>query len=1343
MPLAVAVLTFSASAAPRQSEFKVISGNVPLQTELKISGPEKSQAESVQIITGFTKKEEFKNVTRSKAPAKAPAAAELEGVWSCTYQGLLSSNSGLHEGDAIFTWDATYQEFEIEFPDNTTGIPLFASYNETTGVLTFTRQTLAYANAQQTLFVAQWPMNGTTATTSVRATYDASKGAFVFASNVSLALAQTTSTNATTANGYYWAGYQFTLDRPDGDYALKIEFDKECTPDNQFNYTITKGADISSIYAVALDGDNDPQDYVDYYGETFGKQFGTQVTPGSYKISPESTMDETGYFTVMLFGYNSEGALKKKTQGVVFVILDEDADFQTIGTIPFDDQLVSDYYSNFTNTKDAIEIQEHKTKPGVYRLVEPYAGQTAHHDANCKHYVYLDTQDPEFTNILASATGLDFGDGLLVIGTAGGALGYTKSQCTTNGMAVGTREDRKITFPVRSVFAHESLYNSPGSWSYMNPNNVMTIELPELVLNVTLVNETSQKPVEGVEISAEGVTATTDADGKATLSLPATVDYLQEVSVSVAGEEAAHTVQLAGAENNVKFETALGAEEETWEPTETDYVVYYNGGVGSGLTPEYWFNTASTFEAANPTGAEGKVWEFKAGNLQYDWGMAGYENASMGLNLTNVYNAGILADATLNFDWYATTSTKYTVRITAVEEEDYDFTPTADQLNQWNTTSLKISEIFPKVVEEWKGNITDGKGYVFSIIMSGGSEESVMYLNKVYYSNVDYSFEPPVVEFDGPTTVPVPAQEASDVVSIFSSKYEDAATIGIGGWGQKTIQEVKTIDGSKVAFLRNFNYQGWEFTPAINASECNYLHVDMWTSAENVNFGFTPISPANGANANREKSYVVSEVKTGEWNSYDVPLTYFTDGMEYPVEFDNIFQFKFDQGTEYSCYIANVYFYKSESGEEPEQPEQPTTGGTYTGQISGVAEQDMNDGEGVKTYDYDLNYSITYNEDKTLTLVGSFTWKNGEPVGATDGLSVGQTGIWVINSTQGTEIKTEKTFEAGQTVDIYFSSGYALGVASETVTYVVGSSNTSGEEPETVEGNMTAQADMNMGMGDEVELGDVQDWEVTATYSADTKQLTIYNFGGNDPITFTVNVENNTIAAAAGQVAFDESDDEGFTYYYYDIASEEQGANGRIYTTGEQTTLYVNPWGAGAEIEGWGLFYPVAMHNTVVVLDMTIEGLAAEPTIEITNLALAEDEANGQNRIITITYETSNLPEGAKVFAEVTCETEGVEDEMNVLQELHGSPAEVKIENAVAADGHAHTYKVVLTVKDAEENTIATATNTIVSTGVEGIEADNQGAVRYYNLQGVEVAEPSNGVFIKVEGAKKTKVLVK
>ena len=50
---------------------------------------------------------------------------------------------------------------------------------------------------------------------------------------------------------------------------------------------------------------------------------------------------------------------------------------------------------------------------------------------------------------------------------------------------------------------------------------------------------------------------------------------------------------------------------------------------------------------------------------------------------------------------------------------------------------------------------------------------------------------------------------------------------------------------------------------------------------------------------------------------------------------------------------------------------------------------------------------------------------------------------------------------------------------------------------------------------------------------------------------------------------------------------------------------------------------------------------------------------------------------------------------------------------------------------------------TIPEVGVESIATNNNAPVRYYNLQGVEISKPANGIYIRVQGSNASKVMVK
>ena len=55
--------------------------------------------------------------------------------------------------------------------------------------------------------------------------------------------------------------------------------------------------------------------------------------------------------------------------------------------------------------------------------------------------------------------------------------------------------------------------------------------------------------------------------------------------------------------------------------------------------------------------------------------------------------------------------------------------------------------------------------------------------------------------------------------------------------------------------------------------------------------------------------------------------------------------------------------------------------------------------------------------------------------------------------------------------------------------------------------------------------------------------------------------------------------------------------------------------------------------------------------------------------------------------------------------------------------------------------TVSFTQGEIEATGVETIE-DANAPVEYYNLQGVKVENPSNGIFVKKQGSKTTKVVL-
>jgi len=145
-----------------------------------------------------------------------------------------------------------------------------------------------------------------------------------------------------------------------------------------------------------------------------------------------------------------------------------------------------------------------------------------------------------------------------------------------------------------------------------------------------------------------------------------------------------------------------------------------------------------------------------------------------------------------------------------------------------------------------------------------------------------------------------PARNPEDVISIFSDAYENVPdTDFFPWWDQTTEPSIIEIEGSQTLKYANFNYQGIQLADAIDISEMEYLHLDMWTAdATSVNVFCISTGPV-------ETPFALP-ITPNEWVSYDIPLTEFD-----PVDLTDLIQFKFDggDGTQ-TIYLDNLYFFR-------------------------------------------------------------------------------------------------------------------------------------------------------------------------------------------------------------------------------------------------------------------------------------------------------------------------------------------------------------------------------------------------------------------------------------------------
>jgi hypothetical protein len=206
--------------------------------------------------------------------------------------------------------------------------------------------------------------------------------------------------------------------------------------------------------------------------------------------------------------------------------------------------------------------------------------------------------------------------------------------------------------------------------------------------------------------------------------------------------------------------------------------------------------------------------------------------------------------------------------------------------------SADPTSVLPEETESYV--YAEAGDYEITVIAKGAAAETT-----------DTTFTVTVTEILAPTeAAPTPTASSANVISIYSDKYTDEGSY-YPDWGQTTIVSTDEVDGDEVTMLTDLNYQGIEFYSNIDASEMEYLHIDVWTN-DATQFWIYPISESTG------EEYYDAAITTDEWVSYDIPLSYFTD---LGLSMADIYQFKFVGDGESTVFFDNFYFWKEGSGE--------------------------------------------------------------------------------------------------------------------------------------------------------------------------------------------------------------------------------------------------------------------------------------------------------------------------------------------------------------------------------------------------------------------------------------------
>jgi hypothetical protein len=215
----------------------------------------------------------------------------------------------------------------------------------------------------------------------------------------------------------------------------------------------------------------------------------------------------------------------------------------------------------------------------------------------------------------------------------------------------------------------------------------------------------------------------------------------------------------------------------------------------------------------------------------------------------------------------------------------------------------------------------------------GETPGSDFYIDNIYFSASTNIVPPPPIPT--PTNAAaLPTRPATSVVAMYNSSgaYTD---VPLGDWNASWSSAIEssysiTNTGPTVLKYNSLKYAGVEFyTPdQINVTNCNTMHVDIWTPNANQ-FGVQLVSLDNGGTQAAQVNFLSASgtIVSNKWVSLDIPLNQFT-AINNSLDLSALQQLLWidNQGGGGVIggifYIDNVYFYSNSVAPPP--PPQPT-----------------------------------------------------------------------------------------------------------------------------------------------------------------------------------------------------------------------------------------------------------------------------------------------------------------------------------------------------------------------------------------------------------------------------------
>ena len=306
-------------------------------------------------------------------------------------------------------------------------------------------------------------------------------------------------------------------------------------------------------------------------------------------------------------------------------------------------------------------------------------------------------------------------------------------------------------------------------------------------------------------------------------------------------------------------------------------------------------------------------------NIFYGDGTAEPIDISQGENTTHIYEEGtytvtVVAVGPTGLETEITQQLVVTfdppVNLVVTAENDLgvskqvNVTASADNAISYSVDFGDGSELMMSNIGETVSYIYANPGlYTITVVAMGAAIETTEFVI------TDFEVTAIVQPLDSAPTPP--ARDAQDVISIFSSAYTNVANPDYfpdwGQGGQGSAWALFDLSGDEILQYINLSYQGVDFGEEIDASQMEYLHLDVWTAdvIEDLEVSAIRTGPVENA--------VTLPLTADQWTSIDIPMSAYTDQG---LTLADLIQLKFvapNQWAAGTVFIDNIYFYKEAS----------------------------------------------------------------------------------------------------------------------------------------------------------------------------------------------------------------------------------------------------------------------------------------------------------------------------------------------------------------------------------------------------------------------------------------------